>query len=281
MKKTVILSFMAGAMLAASVGLFGGCSKTDANSDVRKNVLDDIRKTGVLRVAVESEAPPFNYINEETGETEGFEFELISLVAKEMGIDRVTPVWTDDYEAIPEMISKSQNLADIFMGGYVASDKIPNVVWSNPYYEGGGYCLIVPSESTISGLNDLTGKKIGIYNEDAAEEFVRANVSAPQAVNRFEDEDGDGAWMMKRLLDAPASERVDAIIYDCVFAYVEITKSDGKLKIVASGLHRLPYQIGLPAKNDDLKKEIDAALKKVMDSPAYAQLVTKYLDFNP
>ena len=250
-----------------------------------ENVLQSIKSTGILRVAVESEAPPVNYVNEETGEAEGFEYELICLVAKEMGIPKVEPVWTSKYDKIPGMISKERNKADIFMGGYVANSKFSHVAWSNSYYEDNGYCLIVPEGSAIKSLKDLTGKKIGVYNEDAAEEFVESSVMSPKTIFRFEDVDEDGTWIMTHLLEPIAQKKkrklVDAIIYDYVFAKEEIKVSNGQLKIVAFNLNQLPYQIGIPKNNYELLKEINGALKKVMDSPKYTQLVKKYMDFDP
>ena len=248
-----------------------------------ENVLQKIKKTGILRVSVESEALPFNYISKETGKPEGFEYELICNVAQEMGIDNVELVWTNNYDDIPNMICKERDQADIFMGGYIANPNIPHVSWSDSYYED-GYCLIVPIGSAITRLKDLKGKRIGVYNEDASEEFVQENVDYPQAIYRFEDEDEDGTWMMTHLLDHLAKRKkcqvVDAIIYDYVFAKEEIKASEGQLKIVAFNLNKLSYQIGLPKNNYELLKEVNRALGKVMDSPIYVQLVKKYLDFD-
>ncbi len=251
---------------------------------VRENVLQKIIDAKVLRVAVESEALPFNWIDEETHQPTGFEYDLISLVAEKMGIPKVEMVWTSNYEDIPNMISQERDQADIFMGGYVASANIPNVVWSNSYYEENGYCLIVQNGSAIKNLKDLNGKKIGVYNEDAAEEFVKENVTSPAGIYRFEDIDEDGTWMMTHLIEPLANKKkrewVDAVVYDYVFAKEEIKVSDGQLKIVAFNLNKLPYQIGLPKNNYKLQKSINSSLKQVMDSPVYAQLVKKYLDFD-
>ncbi|MDR1728244.1 MAG: transporter substrate-binding domain-containing protein [Acidobacteriota bacterium] len=250
----------------------------------RENVLRSIKEAGVLRVAVEQDAKPFNWIDKTTGRPTGFESELVGQIARTMGIGKVEMVWTSDYDDIPNMISKERDQADIFMGGYVANPNIPGVAWSDPYYDENGYCLVVPAGSAIKSLKDLRGRKVGVYNEDAAEEFVKESVTAPAGIFRFEDEDEDSKWMMVHLLEPLAKQRnamlVDAIVYDYVFAKEEIKLSDGQLKIVAFNLNYVPYQIGVPKNNYELLAEVNRAIKKVKDSAQYEALVRKYLDFD-
>jgi ABC-type amino acid transport substrate-binding protein len=233
---------------------------------------------------VESKSPPFNWIDSTTGQPTGFEYELIELVAGQMGLNKVEMIYSSDYENIPNLISKELDRADIFMGGYVASPDIPNVVWSDSYYSENGYCLIVPSGSAIKSLNDLRGRKIGVYDEDAAEVFVNENVPTRAGVYRFVDEDEDSLWIMNHLLSDFAKrknrELVDAVVYDYVFAKEEVKASEGRVKIVAFNLNQIAYKIGLPRDNYELEANINRALKLVMDTPQYAQLVKKYLDFD-
>ncbi|MDR2971551.1 MAG: transporter substrate-binding domain-containing protein [Bacteroidales bacterium] len=284
-KKSMLWIVIATVIIVAGAGIAGYFYFGEKVYTAPENVLQSIKTYGALRVAVETEAPPFNYLSEETGNWEGFEYELISLVAKEMGINKVEPVWSKDFDQIPYLISKEKNKADIFMGGFIANSNYTHVVWSNSYYEDNGYCLIVPDGSAIKSLRDLTGKKIGVYNEDAAEEFVKNNVRSPQSIHRFEDVDEDGLWTVNHLLEPLAKQKklqlVDAIVYDYVFAKEEIKASDGQLKIVEFNLNQLPYQIGLPKNNYDLLKELNRALKVVMESPDYVEIVKKYLDFDP
>jgi len=258
-------------------------SNTNDSLTAPSNVLQSIKDKGVLRVAVESDAEPFNWIDEKTGEEKGFECDLIKLVAKEMGINSIKLVWSADYAAIPEMISKEKNQADIFMGGYLANPNLNYVVWSDPYYET-GYCLIVPDGSAIKKLSDLNGKKIGVYNEDEAEKFVKENVQSPAAINRYDDDKHQGEdWMMIHMVDEYAKkyneDLVDAAIYDYPFAKVVVGKSNGQLDIVEFNLNSFAYQIGLPKNNYDLRTSLNTALNKVMSSPAYKDLVIKYLNF--
>jgi ABC-type amino acid transport substrate-binding protein len=250
----------------------------------RTNVLQAIKDAGVLRVAVESDAEPFNWKDEETGEEKGFECDLIKLIAKEMGVNRVQLIWSSDYDGIPDMISAEQNQADIFMGGYIANPKFSDVVWSDPYYET-GYCLIIPDGSAIKSIKDLNGKKIGIYDEDDAEEFVKEIVTSPAAINRYDDEKHEGEdWLMIHLVEKQAKDfnedLVDAAIYDYPFAKVVVANSEGELDIVEFNLNTFAYQIGLPKNNYELRTELNVALKKVINSPSYKELVIKYLNFN-
>jgi len=247
------------------------------------DVLKRIKENGVIRVAVEDDAEPFNWIDEETNETKGFEFELITLVAKEIGV-KVQLTWSSDYENIPNMISKEQNEADIFMGAYIANPIFDFVAWSDPYYET-GYCLIVPDGSAIKSLKDLQNKKIGVYNEDSAEEFVKENVTSPAAIKRYDDSKHEGEdWLMIHLVDKKASEfneeLVDAAIYDYPFAKTVVSNSDGDLNIVEYNLNSFAYQIGLPKNNYELRTELNGALRKVMASDDYKELVIKYLNFD-
>jgi len=259
-------------------------SESEMTYTSRQDVLQAIKRSGVLRVAVESDAKPFNWIDEETNETKGFECELITLVAKEMGIKGVQLIWNSEYENIPGMISNEKNEADIFMGGYIANPSLDFVVWSDPYYET-GYCLIVPDGSAIKSLKDLQNKKIGIYNEDAAEEFVKEHVTSPAAINRYDDDKYEGEdWLMIHLVDRYArqfnEDLVDAAIYDYPFAKVVVSDSDGDLNIVEYNLNSFSYQIGLPKNNYELRTELNSALRKIMISDDYKQLVIKYLNFD-
>jgi len=261
-----------------------GTTGNDESFTAPENVLKTIKEAGVIRVAVEDDAEPFNWIDDESNETKGFEYELISLVAKEMGIGKVQLVWTSDYENIPSMISKERHEADIFMGGYISNPAYDFVTWSDSYYET-GYCLIVPNGSAIKSLKDLQNKKIGVYNEDSAEEFVKERVTSPAAIKRYDDAKHEGEdWLMIHLVEQQAKEfnedLVDAAIYDYPYAKVVVSNSDGELNIVEYNLNTFAYQIGLPKNNYELRSELNAALKKVMGSDAYRRLIIKYLNFD-
>ena len=73
MKKINILP----ALLVAIMGIVG------ATSMARAGTLEDIQKRGELRIAVQTQGPPFSLVNK-NGERTGSSVELAKLMAKEM-----------------------------------------------------------------------------------------------------------------------------------------------------------------------------------------------------
>ncbi len=246
-------------------GLTGG--KTDKKDGEVKDgklpekVLDKVRQTGVLRVGMEAEAPPMNYM--EKGQRDGFDYQMAQEIAQRIGANRAEIVEAD-YDDLPNLLK--QGKIDAMMGGYVPDPAIENVEWSDGYLDF-GLCLIVKRSSAISDVKHLTGKKIGIYDDPAAETWVKENVTQPKEVKKYT---GTG-WFAK--LD---QGEVDAIIYDYPFAVAEI-KSFPKLKIVKLNLNASRYAVGVAIKNDDLISAINRAIGDILNSERYSNLVQKYL----
>jgi ABC-type amino acid transport substrate-binding protein len=229
------------------------------------NVLEAAKKAGVLRVAMLPDSPPMYWLDEDGKET-GFDYQLAQLVAKELGIPTVKVV-EEDYSKLPALTVEGK--ADLFMGGYIPDASIPQVAWSGSYLDF-GQCLIVPRGSSIKNTKQLRGKKIGVYNDPATINWVNENVPDKKELLTYE-----GVGWLRHL----ENRDVDAIIFDYPFAIEEIKPFSNSLKITAFNLNDNIYAIGYKQGNDDLGTATNAALKKIMDTPDYANLVKKYLPF--
>jgi polar amino acid transport system substrate-binding protein len=254
------------------------CLEKPAN---RSNVLPEIRRRGV-KIVVESDAPPFN--EEVGGRSTGFDYEVATELAKRLGVPKVEMVYAsgDDYGIFPCYLHDGR--ADWIMGGYVPTAKFDRLVsWTDSYYPENGYCLIVKKGSGIKNVRDLAGKKVGVYDEDAVVAWVRETAQAtpvrftdagPVEGKAFAPGDQDqGKWMLLAMYDYG----MDAIVYDYPFAAAELKNAQGKLKIVEYNLGSLPYSIGIPSGNEDLLDAVNQALKSFMQTPAYGNLVRKFI----
>lgn len=230
----------------------------------RKGVLASIRQSGVLRVGMEPDAPPIRFINERK-QDDGFDFRIAGLIADGIDAKRVQIVEAD-YEDLPDRLRAGD--IDIIMGGYVPDPSIEGVVWSNGYLDF-GLCLIVQEgmAGTYRSVRDLAGKRIAIYDDPAAERWVKENV--PNArISKFS---GDNGWF-----EAVERDQVDALIYDYPFAAEEI-KEHPRTTIVQYNLNQSKYAVGIPAGNFDLVYEVNQTIDRLRATPQYADLMREYL----
>ena len=233
---------------------------TKSTASLRENVLGKIRSNNAIRVGMEDEAPPMNYLS--GGQRQGFDVEFAGLIASKIGVGRVDVI-EDKYDKLPDLL-RNGNI-DFIMGGYVPDPAIDKVEWSEGYLEF-GLCMIVKQGSAVRELKHLSGKTVGVYDDPAAKSWVKENV--PDAVIKTYDKTG---WF-----SAAEQGEVDAIIYDYPFAVREI-KSYSKLRIVKLNLNASRYSIGVPARNDELLTAVNKAISEIVKSAEYENMVKKYL----
>jgi ABC-type amino acid transport substrate-binding protein len=229
-----------------------------------KGVLARIKQTGVMRVGMEPDAPPLHFINDRKQE-DGFDFRLAGVVAEGIGAKRIVVVEAD-YEELPEKLLDGE--IDVIMAGYVPDPSIKGVVWSNGYLDF-GLCMIVHEgmAATFRSPSDLQGKRVAIYDDPAAERWVKENI--PNArISKFSGDDG---WF-----EAVENDQADALIYDYPFAAEEI-KAHPRTVIVKYNLNQSKYAIGVPDGNFDLIYEVNVAIDKFKATPRYAELMREYL----
>ncbi|MGH7805714.1 MAG: transporter substrate-binding and LysM peptidoglycan-binding domain-containing protein, partial [Candidatus Binatia bacterium] len=211
---------------------------------------------------MEEEAPPMNFVDA-NGRRQGFDFQIAFELAQRLGAKRVEIVEAD-YDALPGLLGKGD--ADAIMGGYVADPSIDGVAWSDGYLDF-GLCLIVKQGSAIKEPKHLAGKKVGIYADPAAKEWLETNVPSVGKILEFQYT----GWFKE--LD---QGNVDAIVYDYPFA-VEEVKPFPRLKIVKLNLNESEYSVGLPARNDDFLDAVNDALAEIRESEDFGGWVKQFL----
>jgi ABC-type amino acid transport substrate-binding protein len=223
-----------------------------------------IKQTGVMRVGMEPDAAPLHFINDRKQE-DGFDFRLAGVIAEALGAKRVE-VLEADYEELPDKLR--DGAVDMVMAGYVPDASIEGVDWSNGYLDF-GLCMIV-HEANVSRFRspgDLAGKRVAIYDDPAAERWVKQNI--PNArISKFS---GDSGWF-----ESLENDEADALIYDYPFAAEEI-KEHPRTVIVKYNLNQSKYAVGVAKGNYDLIYEINTALDRFKATPQYSELMREYL----
>jgi len=192
----------------------------------------------------------------------GLEYELGQAIAKHTAAS--LEVVEGLYARLPGMLVAGN--FDMILGGYVPDRRIQGVTWSVPYLEF-GLCLIIRKDSPIRGLADLAGKRVGIFNDAAAERAVRGLVPGVGQLLTFDEGH----------LESLVQKRLDAVIYDAPYALDEIKEYQKQLRIVAFNLNRSAYHVGVRQGEWSLLALINEAIQQLRTSPAYPEIVARNL----
>jgi polar amino acid transport system substrate-binding protein len=143
------LAVLLAALLAACGGGNGG----------EKDLLAAIEDKGVLTVSTDPAYPPQSELNEKTGEYEGFDIDVATEIAKRLGVDIAweAPAWDT-------IISGGWNGRwDISVGSMTITPERAEVLHFTPayYYTPASYA-VHKDNTTITGVDDLNGKRIGV-----------------------------------------------------------------------------------------------------------------------
>ena len=148
----------------------GVCATVDQAAG---DLLASICEKGVITVSTDPAYPPQSYLNEQTGEFEGFDIDVATEIAKRLGVEVAweTPAW--------DVITAGSwnGRWDMSVGSMTATAERQQVLWfTTPYYYGLAVA-VVPADSTLSDpATDLDGKKVGVCGECTYDAFLQGNL---------------------------------------------------------------------------------------------------------
>lgn len=229
-----------------------------------------------LRVAVDPTYEPFVYKNAQ-GELVGFNVDFANAVCEQ--IKRkcvfVEQVWD---AMIPGLQSRRY---DVIISDMSITEERKRVIdFSNRYYKTPS-TIVVKNSQEYTGNDSLKGLTLGVLKGSTQERFAEGEL-APKGVKVVAYEAQDQVY-----LDINAG-RLDGTVAD----KVEVTggflsKPDGKdYKAVGPDLLDSKYfgegmGIALRKGQDELKGQLNDAIKTLRDNGQYATIAKKYFDFDP
>ena len=238
--------------------------------------LTRIRSRGVLLIGMDTGEPPFTgtppmYSPSDSGAPDGFDSALARKIAERVGVADIKVVHAK-YSGLEALLLDATPKVDLVASGYVPTDT-EGIAWSKPYLEF-GLALVVPSKSKVKTTQDLYGKKIGIFDDDAVAEEVGKLVKGYTGLVRLED----GYW--DQLVDG----KFDGFLYDYPYAAAEIRgwyqqnpSRKGSLRIAQYNLTDSTYAVGVREGDADLLAAVNAAIAEWRASPAYGQAIKTWL----
>ena len=220
-------------------------------------------------VATDTNFPPFEFKDPQTGKHTGFDVELWAAIADELGLEyELQPM---DFNGIIPGLQSGQ--LDVGIAGITIKPQRAKVIdFSDPYYDAGLLILVREDNQDIQGVDDLKGKVVATKTGTTSADFVKNNAQA-ENVKLFPNTDA----MFMELISGGA----DAVVFDSpVIANYMRKVGQGKAKVVGPLYQGQSYGIGFP-KGSDLVSRVNEALQTLRDNGTYAKLYKKWFGTEP
>jgi glutamate/aspartate transport system substrate-binding protein len=204
----VLRAAVLGSVMAAVV-LAGPAAGQDLEGTLKK-----IKTSGTLTIGYRESSPPFSFLGPDKRPV-GYSIDLCLHIAgaiqRQLGLADLKLSWVPVTveTRIPAVV---QSQVDIECGSTTASlSRQEHVDFSlTTFIDGGGFMILGTSTSTLRGLGDFTGKRIGIIpgttTEKALAEFLRKEFITVQMVKVKDHAEGLAA-LEGGSVDAYASDR--------------------------------------------------------------------------
>ena len=153
--------------IAAILALFSACTKENKTS---ARTVEQIKKSGEIKIAVFSDKKPFGYVDE-YGEYQGYDVYFGNRIAKDLGVKvKYVPV-----EAASRVEFLVTGKVDIVLANFtVTPERAEKVDFALPYMKV-ALGVVSPESALVTKPEDLIGKKLIISKGTTAETYFTKN----------------------------------------------------------------------------------------------------------
>ena len=181
MKKKIL-----GVLLAVGIiaGVIAGCGNSNttqngaenasqASATAKARTLDEIKKSGKIKIGVFSDKNPFGYVDE-NGKVQGYEVYFAKRIAKDLlgSEDAVDFVYVEAASRVEYLKSAK---VDITLANFTVTDERKEQVdFALPYMKV-ALGIVSPQKTEITDVNQLKGKKLIVVKGTTAETYFSKN----------------------------------------------------------------------------------------------------------
>jgi len=243
--------------LALMVAVFSGCSKNTFRT------VDDIKKSGELRMLTNAGFEPYEYIA--GGQTVGVDVELVQMIADAIGV-KLTII-DMDFDLLVDALASGKG--DIIAAGMTATEARAKVVDFSVDYVNNTLKIVVPVGSDIKSFADLAGKTVAVQETTTSDVLVTDESGAAEVL-RFKD-----AIISA---DTVRSGKADACVLDLKPAEGVVKNSNGELVLLDENLNDEVFAMAIAKGNTTLLDVANSVLGPAFANGAVDALVQKHMD---
>ncbi|WP_238650388.1 amino acid ABC transporter substrate-binding protein [Paenibacillus piscarius] len=243
-------------LIVLAVAMLSGCSSSG-------------NKDGKLVIGIDDKFAPMGF-RDDKNEIVGFDIDYARAAAEKMGKEvTFQPI---DWSAKESELNSGR--IDMIWNGYTITDeRKEKVLFTKPYLEN-SQVVVVLAGSSLTKLQDLAGKEVGLQSLSSAADALEANPvkASLKGVSEYTDN-------VLALTDLK-SGRVDGVVIDEVVARYYIAKEPDTYKLMEESLAPEQYGIGIKKGNEALLNELQKALDELNSDGTAADISTKWFGEN-
>lgn len=189
----------------------------------------------------------------------GFDVEVAKYVAKELGYAEDKIEFKQTPSAQRESMIEGGQVKLIFATYSITDTRKEKVSFAGPYFIAGQDLLVRADDSSITGPDSLTGKKLC---------SVTGSTPAQKIADKYPGVDLSQQDTYSKCVTALAAGSLDAVTTDNVIlaGYAAQEQYKGKLKVVGKPFTTERYGIGLKKGDTELCTKVNTAVTKMIDS---------------
>ncbi|OKP78493.1 amino acid ABC transporter substrate-binding protein [Paenibacillus sp. P3E] len=243
-------------LVVMAITVIAGCSSSGS-------------KDGKLVIGIDDKFAPMGF-RDDNNEIVGFDIDYAKAAAEKMGKEvTFQPI---DWSAKESELNSGR--IDMIWNGYTITDeRKEKVLFTKPYLEN-SQVVVVLANSTLSKLDDLAGKEVGLQSLSSAADALEASPIKAKlsGVSEFTDN-------VLALTDLK-SGRLDGVVIDEVVARYYMSKEPDTYKLLDESLAPEQYGIGIKKGNEALLTELQKALDELNSDGTAAKISTKWFGEN-
>ncbi|UJA19660.1 basic amino acid ABC transporter substrate-binding protein [Thermoleophilia bacterium SCSIO 60948] len=258
------------AVLIATLGIAacGDDSSDDSGSSGDSGSADlGLNTEGELLVGTDAPFPPFEIGTPDSGDFSGYDIEVMNAIAEKLGVE---PTYQNtSFNTIFRDTAAGQ--FDIAAAAStITPEREQTVAFSDPYYEA-QQALVVPVDSDIASVDDLSGAIVGVQDGTTGETYASDETDAGE-VRPFPQ--GPDA------IAALANGQVDAVIIDQPVA-VDAEEQNSDVTLVEEIQTDELYGFAMAPDNTALIEAVNGALDDLKSDGTIDDLYEKYFSTQP
>ncbi len=295
MKKNLFTRILT-AVAAASMLSFTGCGNTDSTTDTKTDdkavatdapteevteaeeateaqndtasdadqSLQKVLDSGKLILGLDATFKPMGY-TDENDEIVGFDIDVAEEVCARMGVELVKE--GINWETKEQDLNAGR-IDCIWNGMSINPSRAEEMNLSEPYMKN-AMVFVVPANSDVTSMADLSDKIIGVQNGSTAEEILMASEIGSTITEQAMATNIEALQQMELGL-------VDAVFLDSIVANYEITSAGKDYKVLPDGLEEEEYAIGFRKADQALRDEVQKILGEMKADGKLGEISTEW-----